>query len=124
MRMLRTFNRASIELELWLTLTPLYRDEPFIDFKKQGSAMFSPLSWRPYPRRHPAHASSAGFTLIELLVVIAIIAILIALLVPAVQKVREASDRTTCQNNLKQMGLAAHSILDINKAFPANGWGW
>jgi len=63
----------------------------------------------------------SGFTLIELLVVIAIIGVLVALIMPAVQAARESANKAKCQNNLKQLALAAQEYHDTFTSFPS-GW--
>ncbi len=76
----------------------------------------------PGVRSSNVRPTRTGFTLVELLVVIAIIGILVALLLPAVQSAREAARRTSCMNNLKQIGLALLSFHDVDQAFPKGAY--
>ena len=67
--------------------------------------------------------TTGGFTLVELLVVIAIIGVLVALVLPAVQESREASRRTQCKNNLKQLAVGFLNHESVHKRYPTGGWG-
>ncbi|MAT72902.1 MAG: hypothetical protein CMJ58_25760 [Planctomycetaceae bacterium] len=68
--------------------------------------------------------TARGATLVELLIVIAILSLLLQLALPAVENAREAARRTACQNNLRQIGLAALGHEAAQETLPAAGWGW
>jgi len=85
------------------------------------------------------HARARAFTLVELLVVMAVVGVLVALALPAVQAARESARRSSCSNNLRQIGIALHGYQSRYRMFPAGyitkvdpadaddlgpGWGW
>jgi prepilin-type N-terminal cleavage/methylation domain-containing protein/prepilin-type processing-associated H-X9-DG protein len=77
-----------------------------------------PIHLPPSARPRQAHGKRSGFTLLELLVVLAIIGTLVGILLPAVMRVREAANRASCANNMKQLALAAHLYNDDFQRLP------
>ena len=76
------------------------------------------------PKSYLQRKHQSAFTLVELLVTISIVSLLIALTIPAIEAARESARRVTCDNNLRQLGLAAIQHESLQKHFPTNGWGY
>jgi prepilin-type N-terminal cleavage/methylation domain-containing protein len=76
----------------------------------------------PQMRRCTRLAAAGGFTLVELLVVVAIIGLLMAMLLPAIQQARETARRSSCVNNMRQIGVAVHMYHNAHDAFPPGGY--
>lgn len=108
-----------IPVSLFMGLNSLLRTHACL------SSLTSLMAWGVL--MDPSFRPRRAFTLVELLVVIAIIGVLIGLLLPAVQAAREAARRSSCSNNLKQVGLGIHSYHDAQKKIPpgvTGGGGW
>jgi len=94
-------------------------DRPGMDVRCEGLTSFFIVFW---VRVCFMKSAKKGFTLVELLVVVAIIGVMVGLLLPAVQSAREASRRSSCSNNLKQLGLGAHNFEATFKYLPPGEW--